>query len=109
MAKRSTWCIGAFDMIATIRPNGELTIPLEVRRAAHLDEGDHVEFEVTEQGILLRRLGTEDRDPPYYGTPEWEEGVDRALADAEAGKGMYYDSGEAFLEALRRLSKHADV
>lgn len=45
MDKRST---------ATLRERGQLTIPAEVRKQAHLDEGAVVEFEVREEGLLLR-------------------------------------------------------
>jgi AbrB family looped-hinge helix DNA binding protein len=96
-------------MTAIIGHKGELTIPPEVRHAAQLEEGDEVEFEVTGAGILVRRLEFEDRDPWYYGTPEWEEGLDRALAESEAGTGTIYESGEAFLAALRQWSKDADL
>jgi antitoxin PrlF len=96
-------------MIATIRRKGQLTIPAEIRRAAELDEGDEVEFEVTEQGILLRRREDDLPDPWYYGTPEWEAGIERALADAEAGRVTYYDSTEEFLAALDRRSTRADT
>jgi antitoxin PrlF len=96
-------------MIATIRRHGQLTIPAGVRRAAALDEGDEVEFEVTEQGILLRRVEFADRDPWYYGTPGWEEGLKRALAEVEAGQTTYHDSDEEFLAALHARSKRADA
>lgn len=95
-------------MIATIGRDGELKIPPEVRDAAHLDEGDEVEFEVTEDGILLRSHAEELPAPWYYGTPEWEAGIERALADVEAGRMTYYDSTEEFLAALDRRSKCAD-
>jgi AbrB family looped-hinge helix DNA binding protein len=96
-------------MNATIRRKGQLTIPAEIRRAAEIDEGDEVEFEVTEQGILLRRVEFADRDPWYYGTPEWEAGIDRALAESETGTGTIYESGEEFLKALRQMSKNANL
>lgn len=43
-------------MSATIlRSKGQLTIPADVRQRANLEEGDPVEVEVVEGGILLRR------------------------------------------------------
>jgi AbrB family looped-hinge helix DNA binding protein len=96
-------------MNATIRSNGELTIPSQIRLAFHLAEGDEVEFEVAEKRLLPRRMDFVDHDPWYSDTPEWQEGVERALAETEAGKGTYVDSGEAFLEAIRRMSENADV
>jgi AbrB family looped-hinge helix DNA binding protein len=38
----------------TIRKKGAVTIPADIRKAARLDEGDIVEVEMTEEGILLR-------------------------------------------------------
>jgi AbrB family looped-hinge helix DNA binding protein len=39
---------------ATVRERGQLTIPAEVRKQAHLEEGAVVEFEVRDEGLLLR-------------------------------------------------------
>jgi AbrB family looped-hinge helix DNA binding protein len=39
---------------ATIRERGQVTIPAEVRKQAQLDEGAIVEFEVRDDGVLLR-------------------------------------------------------
>ena len=39
---------------ATIRERGQVTIPAEVRKQAQLEEGSVVEFEVRDEGVLLR-------------------------------------------------------
>lgn len=39
---------------ATIRDRGQVTIPAGVRKQAQLEEGAVVEFEVREEGVLLR-------------------------------------------------------
>ena len=39
---------------ATVRERGQLTIPAEVRKQAHLEEGAVVEFELRDEGLLLR-------------------------------------------------------
>jgi antitoxin PrlF len=95
-------------MIATIGSNGEVIIPLEVRDAAHLDEGDQVEIEVTEDGVLLRLHVDDLPDPWYYDTPEWDEGIQRALADVEAGRTTFYGSDEEFIAALDLRSKESE-
>lgn len=95
-------------MIATIGRNGEVILPSEVRDAAHLDEGDQVEIEVTEDGILLRSYVDDLPDPWYYGTAEWEEGLERALADVEAGRTTFHGSDEEFFAALDSRSKHPE-
>jgi AbrB family looped-hinge helix DNA binding protein len=40
--------------VATLRDRGQLTIPADVRKQAQLEEGAVVEFEVREEGLLLR-------------------------------------------------------
>ncbi len=46
---------------ATVRERGQLTIPAEVRKQAHLEEGAVVEFELRDEGLLLRpRLVVDD-------------------------------------------------
>jgi AbrB family looped-hinge helix DNA binding protein len=40
--------------VATLRERGQLTIPADVRKQAHLAEGAVLEFEVREEGLLLR-------------------------------------------------------
>jgi AbrB family looped-hinge helix DNA binding protein len=40
---------------ATITSKGQLTIPVEVRRAMGVDQGDHLVFEPHPEGMLLRK------------------------------------------------------
>ena len=48
---------------ATIRDRGQVTIPADVRKQAQLEEGAVVEFEVREEGVLLRpRIAIADLD-----------------------------------------------
>ena len=39
---------------ATVREKGQVTIPADVRRAAHIDEGAVLEFELVAEGVLIR-------------------------------------------------------
>ncbi len=39
---------------ATVREKGQVTIPADVRRAAHIDQGAVLEFELVAEGILIR-------------------------------------------------------
>jgi len=87
-------------MTTILRRNGALTIPSDVRQAAHLDEGDEIEFEVVEGGVFIRRREI-DGDPPYYGTPEWDAKVKEALEAVAAGETTYYDSDEEFLASFK--------
>jgi AbrB family looped-hinge helix DNA binding protein len=85
----------------TLRAKGQLTLPEEIRTAARLEEGDLLEAEITEEGILLRPQKVIDATQAWFWTPEWQAGEREADADLAAGRRVTFDSGEGFLEALR--------
>lgn len=91
----------------TLRAKGQLTLPEEIRAAAHLEEGDLLEAEITPEGILLRPQKVIDATQAWYWTPEWQAGEREADADLAAGRVETFDSGEEFLEALRARAKPA--
>ena len=89
----------------TLRAKGQITLPEDIRRAARLEEGDLLEAEITAEGILLRPQKLIDATQAWFWTPEWQEGEREADADVAAGNAEFFDSGEAFVEALRRRAK----
>ena len=86
--------------IVTIRAKGQLTLPLGVRNAAHIEEGDPLEVEVTPEGILLRPKKFIDADQAWFWTPGWQAGEREASADIAAGRTDRHDSSDAFLTSL---------
>jgi bifunctional DNA-binding transcriptional regulator/antitoxin component of YhaV-PrlF toxin-antitoxin module len=84
-----------------------LTLPEEIRAAARLEEGDLLEAEITEDGILLRPQKVIDATQAWFWTPQWQQGEREADADLAAGRGETFNSGEDFLDALRARSKPA--
>jgi len=86
--------------VSVIRAKGQLTIPREVRAAAHLQEGDPVEIEITADGILLRPKKLIDASQAWFWSPEWQQGEREASADIKAGRVRTSGSSEAFLESL---------
>ena len=54
--------------LVKVRRAAQITLPREIRQAAHLEEGDYLEAEVTESGILLRPVSIGSREP----TPQQE-------------------------------------
>ena len=55
-------------VLVKVRRAAQITLPREIRQAAHLEEGDYLEAEVTESGILLRPVSIGSREP----TPQQE-------------------------------------
>jgi antitoxin PrlF len=84
----------------TVRQKGQITIPAEIRRAAHLEEGDPVEVEIVAEGILLRPQKVIDATQAWFWTPSWQAGERKASEQIEAGTGTVFEDSAAFLKSL---------
>jgi AbrB family looped-hinge helix DNA binding protein len=85
----------------TLRAKGQLTLPDEIRQAAHLEEGDLLEAELTAEGILLRPQKLIDATQAWFWSPEWQAGEREADADRAAGRLESFASEQEFTDALR--------
>jgi len=85
---------------ARVRGKGQITLPREIRDAAHLEEGDPIEFEITADGILMRPKKVIDASQAWFWTPEWQAGEREADADIAAGRVTTYLTAEEFLASL---------
>ena len=83
-----------------VRGKGQITIPAKIRKAARLEEGDPVEVEIVEGGILLRPCKMIDATQAWFWQPEWQAGEREAAADLAAGRSRVLDPSEAFLSSL---------
>lgn len=101
--------IGKARVSTVLRAKGQLTIPVEIREATRLEEGDPVEVEIVPEGILLRPMKVIDATQAWLWTPEWQAGERQADAEIAAGLGERFESDEDFLEALRSRSKPLDA
>jgi len=81
---------------------GVLTLPAEIRAAARLEEGDPIEVEIVDEGILLRPQKVIDASQAWYWTPEWQAGEREADEDIAAGRVERLMNDEEFLESRRR-------
>ena len=54
--------------VARVRSRGQITLPREVREAAHLEEGDPIEFTITPDGILLQPKKVIDATQAWFWT-----------------------------------------
>jgi len=98
------------DMASSVvRDRGQWTIPAEIRRAARIDEGDVLEAEIVEDGIMLRVRKVIDASQAWFWTPEWQRGEREADADLAAGRSERFESDEEFLAALEERMKPLDA
>jgi AbrB family looped-hinge helix DNA binding protein len=77
-----------------------VTIPRDIREAAHLEAGDPVEIEITADGILLRPKKLIDASQAWFWTQDWQDGEREASADIKAGRMTNSGSTAAFLDSL---------
>lgn len=89
----------------TLRARGQITLPDEIRSAANLEEGDLLEAEVTDEGILLRPQRVIDADQAWFWRREWQEGEREADENISTSRLTTFESGEEFLTALANLAK----
>jgi AbrB family looped-hinge helix DNA binding protein len=66
--------------LVRLRRAAQLTLPQDIREAARLKEGDYLEAEVTDAGILLRPVNIASREP----TPEQEAEILAAVDEVRA-------------------------
>jgi AbrB family looped-hinge helix DNA binding protein len=83
-----------------LRTKGQITIPSEIRQAAHLEEGDPLEVEIVAEGILLRPRKVIDATQAWFWSPTWQAGEYEASAELERGEGRVFPSGDEFLASL---------
>lgn len=85
---------------ARVRAKGQVTIPNGIREAARLEEGDPIEFELTDDGILMRPQKVIDASQAWFWTPEWQAGEREADEQVRRGGGEVYMDEESFQAAL---------
>ena len=89
----------------TLRAKGQLTLPEDIRAAACLEEGDLLDAEITDEGILLRPQKVIDATQAWFWTKEWQEGEREADTDLAGDRLEVFGSGEELLTALGSRAK----
>jgi len=91
---------------ATLRPKGQLTLPAEIRQALHVDEGDEIDLEVTQDGVVVMvALKTIPADQVWFWTEEWQAGEREASEHIAAGRTTAFATPEEMLAAIDRKGR----
>lgn len=85
-----------------VRKRGQLTLPAKLRKAYHIDEGDIVEVEMTEEGILIRPKKLVDSSQAWFWSSKWQHGEKEAEEDIKKGRTKMYESIDEMLKDLKR-------
>ncbi len=89
--------------VLTLRRNGQLTLPAEIRRRVKATEGDLFLAEVRDPDeIVLRRKSLVDASQAYFWTEEWQRGEREATEDIKQGRVKRFRSAKALIADLGR-------
>jgi AbrB family looped-hinge helix DNA binding protein len=86
--------------LARIRGKGQVTLPDEIRRAAHLVEGDYLDVSIEQGSIVMRPKKLVDAEQAWFWSADWQSAEREASDDASAGRTTRFDSADAFLNSL---------
>ena len=87
----------------TLRRNGQITLPAEVRRQASASEGDVFLAEVRDADeIVLRKKKLVDASQSYFWTDHWQRGERQAQEDIRHGRTKRLRSAKALIADLKR-------
>ena len=88
--------------LVTLRPNGQLTLPADIRATAHADTGDVFVAEVQDDAIVLRPKKLVDSAQAYFWTDEWQAAEREASEDIAKGRVKGVRSADALIRDLRK-------
>ncbi|MET7369331.1 AbrB/MazE/SpoVT family DNA-binding domain-containing protein [Streptomyces sp. NPDC005566] len=86
---------------ATLRTNGQVTLPKAIRAALGVEQGDELEFEITSAGeVTVHGLTKIRSDQAWFWTPEWQEGERRTSEDIAAGRTTVHEDTDSMFAHL---------
>ena len=86
----------------TMDENGRITLPQEIREAAHMPPQTELTVEIAPDGsIVLRPL--HDPEQTWFWTEEWQAGEREADGQIANGDSTIYESEEEFSRALDKM------
>jgi len=87
--------------IVKVARRGQVTLPASLRKAAHIDEGDYIQFFIEGATISLVVKKLIDKSQAYFWTREWQEGEREADEDIRAGRLKTFDSVDELIAELK--------
>ena len=85
---------------AKVQRNFQITLPAAVRKQAHVKVGDLVDFEVREDGILIKPLATIERSQLWFWSKRWQAEEQKVQQDFRKGRVKVSKSAKEFLDEL---------
>ena len=86
--------------LTKITRNGQITLPVAVRRAANLEEGDLIAVVVEGDTSRLSPQKLIDKSQAYFWSDDWQKGEREASEDIEAGRIQGFEDVDTLVDAL---------
>lgn len=86
--------------IAKVQRNYQITIPAEVRKKIAFHVGDLIDFEVREDGLLVKPMEAIDRNQTWFWSKKWQEKEKEVEEDFKKGKVLESKNVKTFLKDL---------
>jgi AbrB family looped-hinge helix DNA binding protein len=88
--------------LTKVTRNGQVTLPVSLRRAVNIEVGDYIEVAVQGDSLLLTPKKLIDKSQAYYWTEEWQKGEREADEDKKAGRVEPFESVEDLIADLHK-------
>ena len=90
--------------LVQVRKKAQVTLPLSVRKALSIQEGDFLDVRVRDGEIVLRAKKLVDKGQDWFWSRRWQEGERQAQEDIRAGRVHKFESAS---DATAFLHKQA--
>jgi len=87
--------------LTKVTRNGQVTLPIAVRRAAGIEVGDLVAVTIERDSIVLTPKRLVDKSQAYFFSESWQKGEREADQDIVEGRLSEYGDVESLLQSLR--------
>ncbi len=86
--------------LVKVKTKAQITLPLKVRRALGIEEGDYLQVEVQDNKIVLVPQALVTKLPPVTLSEEGQRMLEEALEDVREGRIKEHDSVESLIAEL---------
>ncbi len=86
----------------TLRANGQMTLPADLRQRVGARTGDVFVADVEDHLLVLRPKRLIDAEDAWFWTPEWQKGEREADADIKAGRVYRAKSVKDLIASLKK-------
>ncbi len=90
------------DGVVKVQKNKNITLPAWLMRRFHVEAGDYLLLQETENGVLLKPAKLVDPSQAYFWTKEWQSGEGKAEEDIQQGRVKRFKNVNDLMRELRR-------